>query len=120
MFSSNYLGCNFKKLKYYVLSAVAAYGVIISVYNISAITDANIVHLLFLPNGSKSQVIIYENDKCIIADLGAKGSRNSAVNKFITKRGIKSIESVLILNECYYTAQIYENNIYPKPIAFLQ
>lgn len=107
-----------KKLKYYVLSALVVYGVIISVYNISAITDANIVHLLFLPNGSKSQVIIYENDKCIIADLGAKGSRNSAVNKFITKRGIKSIESVLILNECYYTAQIYENNIYPKPIAF--
>ena len=107
-----------KRLRYYVLSAAVAYGIIISSYNINAFCEANVIHFLFIPDGSKSQAVIYVNDKCTIADLGAKGCSNAAVNNVITKKGIKSVESVLILNECYYTAQIYESNILSAPKAF--
>ncbi|MDE6150004.1 MAG: ComEC/Rec2 family competence protein [Ruminococcus sp.] len=107
-----------KRLKYYVFSAVIAYGVIISAYNVSVIYDANNVHFIFIPDGSKSQVVVYENEKCVIADLGAKGSSNSAVNNLMTKKGVKYVESVIILDECYYTAKTYENNIYPEATAF--
>lgn len=107
-----------KKLRYYALSAAVAYGIIISSYNINAFYEANVIHFMFIPDGSKSQAIIYVNDKCIIADLGAKGSSNAAVNNVITQKGIKSVESVLILNECYYTAQTYESNILSTPKAF--
>lgn len=107
-----------KNLRYYVLSAVAAYGLIISAYNITMISEANIVHFVFIPDKGKYQSVIYENGKCVIADMGAKGCNNKGVWNLMTKRGIKSAESVLILKECYYTAETYSENIYPEPKAF--
>lgn len=106
------------KLKYYLISAVVAYSVIISAFNISAIMSSNSVHFVFIPNGSGCQTVVYVNNKCLILDLGAKGKNNRAVQNVLSKRGIKTADSVLIMKECYYTAQTYTDTIYPAPKVY--
>ncbi|MBQ9375236.1 MAG: ComEC/Rec2 family competence protein [Ruminococcus sp.] len=107
-----------KKVRFIVAYSVMAYCVILAVSNLSLLSDAGVTHFVFIPDKKNCQVVVYQNSKCVIADIGAAGSNSKTVWNVMTKRGVRSAESVLINTNCYYTAQKYMNVLYPQPSTF--
>ncbi|MDO5125911.1 MAG: ComEC/Rec2 family competence protein [Ruminococcus sp.] len=107
---------NIKNIKYFAGSVITIYALIIAVYNFMKIPDVGTYHIVFIPDDGVSQVLIYKNYSSVVADLGVKGKTNPALRNLMDKRGIKSTQSVLIMEHSYYTGYQYLELFYPKQV----
>ncbi len=108
-----------KSIRRYLMCAVISYMVMITAFNVRMLKNKDVVHIVFIPDGKKSQAVVYKSDESMILDCDAKGKHNSAVNRLLEKNGITTVAAVMISSESYYTPQKYIDNVYPQPQKYV-
>ncbi|MGN0602231.1 MAG: ComEC/Rec2 family competence protein [Oscillospiraceae bacterium] len=98
-----------------IISALAVYMTFITAFNVNRIVHKNEIHMVLVTDKNMCQTVLYKENCGIILDVNAKGEHNNALKRVIEKRGISSVKSVTVTDECYYSAQKYTCDFYPVP-----
>lgn len=65
----------------------------------SVIFDRNTLHLFLLSDKVSKALLLYKGDQAVIIDMYGKGNMSQAIQKYIEKFGLKSVEALFINNE---------------------